>query len=1275
MTKQLKKGLLTVLLFVMSICCAFSVNSFATVKAADVPFADTLANFKVAANIVDDESTSDIDESIIVANDARVKAAMENKVATEYFVLMYKSQTMGQLSQEESDLFAPILAVYNANGAVDFYAGVTSTAYNIANKKGYSYRNHTDVEKLEAQFVGLCTAEKAVDLAFLKNIPNFVFVDVEGVSTPKDLADARAKINAWKDVIDAAVAKVKDIKVTTDNENLVSIHDGTSYISGYTVVIESNDSVVEARTAIEAVKTQGDGSFVELEEGLVKAAENALTASRKAISDVEGLIKDAYALYEQGKCYTNKAGIDAAYVAYRALNGGDNGPVTLNDLFAMVNDEQDAQIAMMKDLCDMQEHMIKGCPADCLGHRGRCFYGVENFIDDIEIVDDAATDYAFAYDVTTREKIDLAQENFANLDADVKADALNCVANYQDLLDAEEAWKAYIAEIDAMIDAFNALLPIEQSSRKELFAAMNAAFNMPLSDKENQLTGNNGQLKGFNNNEIDPVNPGNSYNEDITTSQGLYNHYTEIISAVRAATMGIAADLEELLPMPVRFNNAFNTLFNDVKTEINNLKDTDGELDELYIGAIGETKYNNFLAMVDEYETLLAAGEVWADAVVAIGVVCTDKFDEIDAASAAYDAIAEIYPVGYVVADDLASFSLVYNEKAYSAYYEELNLKSLDYIVLQLAIAEAKADADRLVRPELAGDYAAYAAEVARATATYEALKAFDKDEDVCAECDTQKYYQDTYADSYAAYLKALDYVAANSVEAAIAKIADKENANNILAARVAYETLTDAQKEEVRNIEDLTDVEDIVNGFIANVNALLVAAGFDGSDVTAVEVVFDADKLTEGFYKLNVKTAKAYVDEYESWSDTLKAYAYVIYGEDETTDTDDVTVTVVAAKALLDAMIEVAGTEKTNKIGAIDTIIASYLRYYETGVGETLAKEVIQSYIDALDATQCDLLENYADWVALQNDFAMAAELANAIEKLYAVEDITNDTVINFYVVKSIYESLSDPQKALVVVETGYTTRETLELIEVKVLDADNIININDIVGKLGELEGAIDALSGRVDTLDEELVSLRDKYKTLNKSYKDFVKATTEFNGDWESLDKLVETVKADVAVKVLEIETAIADLEDSLKCEIQKAAAKALADAKAYTDALANGSVASNAADIATNKAAIAAAQAEVDALELVVAAIDFIDEDELADAIAAAKAEIKNVTDALDAAIKAEKAEREAADAAIKADLKAAVAKLNKTITIITIILAIVSAACVGAIVYIFLKKRA
>ena len=307
-------------------------------------------------------------------------------------------------------------------------------------------------------------------------------------------------------------------------------------------------------------------------------------------------------------------------------------------------------------------------------------------------------------------------------------------------------------------------------------------------------------------------------------------------------------------------------------------------------------------------------------------------------------------------------------------------------------------------------------------------------------------------------------------------------------------------------------------------------------------------------------------------------------------------------------------------------------------------------------------------------------------------------ESAIMIDVLKTIYAGADTQLKALVDVQYA-------ELIALEETYAEDLRDYADEIAVIIE---DIDALYGKVATLDEELVALRDKYKTLNKSYKDFVKAATEFNGDWESLDKLVETVKKDVEVKLVELQTAIENLEISLKCEIDKAKANAIKDAKDYTDALANGAVKDNAdaiaenlADINTIKELIGELPAEfqgdlvayVDAAEAdaLKAAKDYVDgvvaalkSGEIkanADDIAALEAVVDALDDtyATDAQLAAVKAALEKliadGDKDIKADLEAAVAKLNKTITIITIILAIVSAACVGAIVYIFLKKRA
>ena len=97
-----------------------------------------------------------------------------------------------------------------------------------------------------------------------------------------------------------------------------------------------------------------------------------------------------------------------------------------------------------------------------------------------------------------------------------------------------------------------------------------------------------------------------------------------------------------------------------------------------------------------------------------------------------------------------------------------------------------------------------------------------------------------------------------------------------------------------------------------------------------------------------------------------------------------------------------------------------------------------------------------------------------------------------------------------------------------------------------------------------------------------------------------------------------------------------------------------------------------------LEVLADAIDTLDT-KTSEALATAKTElegkINTLKTELEGKINAEKAEREEADVAIKADLEAAVAKLNKTIVTITVILGVVSLALAGCVVFIFLKKKA
>lgn len=1261
MTKTIKKSFVVVLMLVMSLFFALAVGTgYSSASAADEEktdaqvFIENVETFKTTVGGEDGLSAEEIRNSMSQRDKVTLFFRMYNYVSSAGVITDADVKAAKQVYQKIYDQ-------YNLNGAVDLYTSLTSSVYAIYTEKGQSYKDAFKVEAARTAWDDLNTdTAKAQDLGMLKN-SDLAYDTATG--DPDMLVKAEAKVKEWKKNIDDAIDAIKQIQVvTTDADTAtVAVFDtaANKYLDTYVGVLKSQNTLTAAKNAIAIVETQGDLNFLKNDGGVnhyavynkVTEGYNAQNAKVKAVVD---LIQVAYEKYSEvaGKevCYSIHDDIVAARTAHDLLV---NTPV--NALQDKVKAYDDG-VNYFNRLTTMEAKY-----ADVV----EAIAGVVAKINDIGEV---------KYTEASKGLIDAARAAFNALPADVKTHdtaeetETTWVENYQTLLDAEAKFAEYVAQVDNSIKAINGMKAFVNGS--QFYSEYNKMFtvvNKDMKDLENQLNGN-GSLKGVWMTNLDEAYTPEDAVSELKTCKDAYDYYRNLATKISAQTQSISNNITAIRALDLRFTDEFEGYYVAISGAINSLPkvtNTEGvEVpDERFIGAI--SGYAEWLTIKADYEALVATAEEWLATVVNHTVTVND-FEALTASEGKYAALEAVYfgadeaEKKTNLATDLAaftarSFTLEEVKKTYQAWFE-LYKAGLDKRVEIIAATDAlKAQIEALVRPELdkaldetAGN-AAYKTAVEAVTAAYNKLTT-DFDVNLTEEDKTtQVYFQENYADAFAAYETALVNVKANAVEEKIALIeTDKElTENRIAEARTAYDaaaaTLAEGVEfaQYVRNYEALTTVEALVNGFVDDVNSLLTGAAYDGSDVAVsdliVETAYTNDKLVKGLYKADVSNVTALLAKYASMTAVQKAY--VTEGKN-----------VETAYAVLEKVARIAAKFETTvgaKLTYLDDVLDEFVGQYKAGSATTNTYETLNAFVEALTESQQALLHNLADFQQIQRDKEVADQLQNAIDKLDAevsAGKITNETVIDYYVINTIYENLNNSQKALLGKNEAGEFTASLKLAEIKgKIDAavESGAGVIDITAKFEELNTALNNaktdLNGKITTINASLEALNTAKAALEAK-------DTELNG----LITALQTAKTELENKVKALEDRAAALEakdtelgnkindivkeggtlDTLKKALEdayKAADKALEDAY-------------KAADVELEKAYKAADEA--------------------------IKTSLESTKTALEAAIKAETEAREAATQ-----------KLNKALVTVSVIFGILIAGLIACVVLLFVKKRA
>lgn len=1230
-----------------------------------------------------------------------------------------------------------IYKVYNDKKAVELYSEMVSSVYQVWAKTTSNYTNSVDVVKnARASWEVLYNNTEATkDVSFLKNKLTmikdvndaYIVAGAEEI-VPENLAKAEAKLAEFAKTIRDAINAIKKIQVVNnavDPKVIGDVFDGTNYLENYTVVRESKASIYDtdkAHDLVAKVENQGDldclKGYIEF-DGVTLNHYDIYQKACKSLSDLDDIVKGVaqtiYSVYARfakyDTCYSiyedkgDVKGIKSAEKAYNDLAGYNCiiSGVNVNDLQAdftagvkiTVNgEEKTVTYAQLKEMTDAYAE-VKTWISEAVA-------AINNIgITAVDKVKDVVK-----YNNASKEKIAAAQKEFDELPADVKNAASEYVEGYDKFVAAKEAWASYVAEIDALVAAIDKLRGIETNpeTSKNIFAEFIAMDKLrtELSDKDNQLAGDsvNG-IKGVNSSAVTPFTP-KDYTFEITTCAQAYDYFLNLINDIRTATTpisnAISALKTEIEANGIRFTKKINDLYLDIIRRIEGLKREDNTLDDRYIGAIdGYSDFNDDFKPA--YENLIEKAEAWIAIIVNKTPITVLDFENIVASTAMYDELVKKYPgaddavkkanlENDLAACDFRSFKVGETEKNYQGWYSLYTAGLARKAAIIAATDALKTKIEGLTRPALADvidstktDAADYETAVAAVTDDYVKL-ASEFDNGIAGDI-TQNYFQTNYTEAYEKYQKELSLVNANAVEQKIALISEATATGNCIAgARTAYDTYlegTNAAEEDIRNKEDLTEAEATVQGFVNAVNALLNKAAYGSDDKIEADKVgstlatdYDTlDKIKAGVYDVDISDgtgALKLLNQYGSFTSVMQAYEYGTYN-------------VQTAKELLDKIISIVGKDAFGKLGVkldkINTLLGVFVSQYKAGLASDYEYKDLYALGANLHSSQLEaIIINWTDFEAISKDKALAEEITKAIEGLLDVvenDKITNETVIDYHIINSIYQNLNPSQKLLVADGKG---AENLKTIKTQIDAAMNVDNptVIDIAAKLAELEksskdldDAIKALAKASDVSDNKAAIAANK------------NAIDELKEAKADIDGQIETIKTTLR-NLADKDTELAGKIDNIVKETDGTIDKRIAEAKAavksdYEDADSKLKQTLEDADKAIKEALEKEIKVVKEALEATIKAEKEAREAAIKTETEAREAAVKAANDAREAAIKAEAEAREAAVKAANEAREAETKKLHNAIVTISIIFSIVMVALAACVFVLFLKKKA
>ncbi len=860
---------------------------------------------------------------------------------------------------------------------------------------------------------------------------------------------------------------------------------------------------------------------------------------------------------------------------------------------------------------------------------------------------------------------------------------LDVLADDQLVYTLIETLDAYMVEYDALVAAVNELKDdIKALAGMHANGELNAKVFSDAKKAYNALTA---EQKGLI--DTDTLDNGNTYSEELAEYDRLY---AQVYVAANLAINAIKA-----IPQPITIDAA----------------------DEI---AAARAAYDNFIAK-GYSEGYISNREVLFTAEAELAEITAD----VEEWKAEVDKLPEAIDI--VITDEADVIALVefYDAKAFTAEMQAYiianeNTHWTKYNAVQASIVAIKAEIAAVANlylnlPAVEADYetelATYIAEVVAFDTAYEAaVDAFTNG----LSADEQAYLLANHEDAVDAKAAAELAYEIYGVEGKILAIRDVNTlecaTDLVLADGLATVDAADAafkalSAEKQANFKTAFTVK--LGAATAQIKAIR-----DGLDAWAAKVNagIAADYITLDYAAGGV--LDTYVTEFNAFDADCQAYAAV-----------------AEAKAALDAVL-------ADIQANIDEINAEIQRIKGVSVltaNDRASLANITSVYEAMHQSQKDLIVEYEDVIAATLVRIQKAEFVEVAIAAINVDTLTIDGLVQVKAIRALYENLNDEIKGLVTnvavleaAEAAYAAddaaiydiafvKTALEAADKAIEDAYKAADdeINALITALdaaykaadtaldtaykaadaaidaaykaadaqlkSDLEAADAAMKSAYESADADLQAKIDAldaaYKAADKAIEDAYKAAdAEINSTIADLDAAYKA--ADIALKAAYEagDAAVVEQLNGVKTALE-AAIKAEEDARKAADAAMD--AAYKAADAAID-AAYKAADTELDAAykaadAAMKAAYEAADA-ALQAAIDAMDAAYKAADAALDAKVDAEIANRLAAEKALEEKLMAEIKSLNTKLIVASVVLAVFTAALIGAVVYLFIGKK-
>lgn len=1207
MTKQLKKGFLAILLFVMSICCVLSVNSFATVKAdANEDLAEALTYFK----------TVDADDLLDSAHwDAY------NKLYASYMNLIELGQG-NNLTTEQKTAANVVLNAYA--DARDAYSKVLSLRKFLEGTLTYAAAFEKS-EEVNGAYNALDAAEKAyVDLYAAEYLGHFA-----------ELASRIAGLELAIEDVEKAIADI-------------DYYDGAAWVIDPTFAGQADSILLDSKKSMDNVAkelkdiTEPDYAYVDN----YAAYTDAIAQYKTQVAKYEAIEKAAKELEveiaETGKFYVLEyydkkiTKIEDAFADLAALNFAGH-----NDLQKAVAEETKTFLNNARKDWNKIDDVINNDVEKLIAAIPAVIRLIPEHLDFI-----AAAEKGF--DTLPKDVKVAAEEEY-------KADGVvEIVEGYEKMLVARAEYDRLLKSLDYFKDTltdYEAAKKADSVEAKDVVAFNNMAVEY-LRTGDKALT-------------EDQKVTLHAMDIDGETWKVLFDKYYEEIVAAKANANEfrklVAAIVYEISP---EFVTAVENAYAKYET-----------LDEVYEVPFAQDAKAALDALKAQYLADTEALRIWEEKVMALPVpVASANFADVDALNVEYNAFSNAIKTVVTVA-------------VYDKYIE-----AVDYMaeireaakVLEIAIKEVG-------RPKLADNFGALEKYATMYITMVDARKALDTLDATAfaalVDAKLQERYAEVLVEFKQVYLEMVitvlpevtdfaerHYVLAVSLMMIDGKmVIDLENGNPVAVpegeeVKVPVDGIGNYDKL-VAALKEMNERIDVIKTWMANTKEA-IKAEYVELDTEKAYRIYDTEKLfalRNEYYNDFSKAEKDYkpVDGYNG-----AAYGELVAlpGASTSTYSHYLTQRISWAKESAAKLTETMDALNKNDLDDLSELEA----------GLVLCKDVYEAYDDTMKSWVDAKV--YADFMVKYNrlNFANYFEAAvKALDEEVKNDVYTADGAIMIDVLKTIYIGALEELQNLSKVKTAYKT--LVEVIE----PAYEKANVISLKGEIEKIYAVIDNLTGATD-FGAFVTEINGKVEGIEKALSEEIAKLVAADADFaKALNDAIEAAKKDLTATK---EAFAKQLEEEVKVAITTAKEAAMGYVKELKDTEVKANTDAIAKEVADRIAAIEALKTALEKADADLA-------DEIADAIADAQGALEAAEDALEAAIAAEKAAREEADAqlkaaieaaekarkeadaAAKAELEDAVAKLNKTITIITVILSVVSVACAGALVYIFLKKRA